>query len=232
VHWSFLIFGEYWSLKLNPLRWKRLRLYSGRDRICFRCFVIQHFHQAKSHHFHTNVCIEKGLCSEWLKDLLKHKQHLASGNFVLFICSVCLRKRAGCAGWLLWCRRQLLSWQDSFCWSWCFSSSLCICWLILIKDVRGAGGVRQRWGIIESLRLEKTSRITKSNHHPIPTVSLSAASLWFWITSGDGDPGQSVPLHHYSFGEEIPNNQLESTGGTWRPPLGGCGWVWGESLRS
>ena len=43
----------------------------------------------------------------------------------------------------------------------------------------------------ESLRLEKTSKITKSNHQPIPmcllTTSLRATLTLFWNTPRDGD---------------------------------------------
>lgn len=45
--------------------------------------------------------------------------------------------------------------------------------------------------ITESLRVEKTSEIPKPNpsSSPLcpPTMSVSATSLWFWNTSGDGD---------------------------------------------
>ena len=54
------------------------------------------------------------------------------------------------------------------------------------------------WGerIRESLRLEKTSKITKSNPNPPPpcppTTSLSAISLWFLKTYRDGDSTTSL----------------------------------------
>ena len=45
--------------------------------------------------------------------------------------------------------------------------------------------------ITESLRLEKISKITKSNHQPTPTMPtdhvLSATSTRLWNTSRDGD---------------------------------------------
>ena len=72
--------------------------------------------------------------------------------------------------------------------------------------------------IVESLRLEKTSQITKPNPTPpcpLPT-SLSATSPRLWDTSRDGDPTTpcaTVPLPHRSLGEGIvPNSQPE-------PPL-------------
>ena len=70
--------------------------------------------------------------------------------------------------------------------------------------------------ITESLRLEKSSQITKSNPSPPLLTSLSATSPLFWNTSKDGDPTSpwaAVPLHHHSLGEEIlPDIQSE-------PPL-------------
>ena len=60
--------------------------------------------------------------------------------------------------------------------------------------------------ITESLRLEKTSKITKSDPSPCPlTMSLSATSPHFLSTSRDNDSttSLSVPMHHSSFGEEI-----------------------------
>lgn len=47
--------------------------------------------------------------------------------------------------------------------------------------------------ITEPLRLEKSSKITWSNHQPIPTMPtdhvLSATSTQLWNTSSDGDDG-------------------------------------------
>ena len=64
----------------------------------------------------------------------------------------------------------------------------------------------------ESLRLEKTSKISKPKPNPPLPTSLRATSSWFWNTSRDGDPTvplAAVPIHH-SFGEEIhPNNHPE-----------------------
>ena len=75
--------------------------------------------------------------------------------------------------------------------------------------------------IIESLRLEKTSKIIQPNHQPIPTMPLShfpqchihtvlehLQGWWLYHLSG-----QPVPMYYQSFGEEIfPNIQPE-------PPL-------------
>jgi len=61
--------------------------------------------------------------------------------------------------------------------------------------------------IIESLRLEKTSKIIKSNPHPLcpQTVSYSATSTRFLNTSREGDyhplPGKPILVPHYSFWE-------------------------------
>ena len=61
---------------------------------------------------------------------------------------------------------------------------------------------------IESLRLEKTTRIIKSNHQPITTipstVSLSATSTHFLNTSWDGDSTTSLsnPLQYITTPEK------------------------------
>jgi len=104
-------------------------------------------------------------------------------------------------------------------------------------------------GIIESLRVEETSKITRSSHQPIPpcplTTSLSATSPQFLNTSRHGDPTTSlaaVPIPHYTFWEEVFHNLQPqpriahckavtscTITVTWekRPILGGCEEWWG-----
>ena len=71
--------------------------------------------------------------------------------------------------------------------------------------------------VIESLRLEKTSKITQSNatpphhthrtHPSVPHPHDSSASPW---TVTPPPPWAAVPLHCYSFREEMfPNTQPE-----------------------
>jgi len=64
--------------------------------------------------------------------------------------------------------------------------------------------------ITESLRLEKTSKIPKSNHHPTPTMPTDhiphchiSMVLEHLQTVTPPPPWAAVPLHHHSFGEEI-----------------------------
>jgi len=73
-------------------------------------------------------------------------------------------------------------------------------------NINSVQGCRVVHGVIESLRLEKTSKITNFNPSPIPpcplTTSLSATSPQFWNTPRDGDspaPWAAEPLHHCSF---------------------------------
>ena len=63
-----------------------------------------------------------------------------------------------------------------------------LCLSLVYKIIRVRDSVR----IIESLMLEKTSKIIQSNRLPIPTTTLSATSPWFLYTSRDGDSPTSL----------------------------------------
>ena len=91
-------------------------------------------------------------------------------------------------------------------WSLHLLSPSCFVWVWIQND-----------RIIESWRLEKTSKIIKSNHQPITTMSWSAISTRFLNTSRNGDSttflGSLFQRLYYSFNKEIfPNIQS-------KPPL-------------
>jgi len=87
--------------------------------------------------------------------------------------------------------------------------------------------------IRESFRLEKTSKVPRSNLIPPPacplTTSLSATSLWFWNTSRVGDFPKcwaAVPVPNLSF-RDFPNIQSVTLGQRQPEEPGGdrwCGW--------
>ena len=72
--------------------------------------------------------------------------------------------------------------------------------------------------ISESLRLEKTSKITKSNHQPIPTTSLGATSPRSFNTSVDGDSTTSLGSSMF----EPMANSVSPPPGTTSSPWGCC----------
>jgi len=67
----------------------------------------------------------------------------------------------------------------------------------------------------ESLRLEKTSKITKSNRQPIPTNHIPQCHIYMFLEHLPGWwhhhlTGQSIPMPHHSFWQEVlPNIQPE-----------------------
>ena len=79
----------------------------------------------------------------------------------------------------------------------CLSGSF---WELLPISERWSIACSQITCVTESLRLEKTSKITQSNPSPPPTcpltTSLSATSPHFLSTSRDGDPTASLDSLH------------------------------------
>ena len=67
----------------------------------------------------------------------------------------------------------------------------------------------RHWGVIESLRLKKTSKITKHSSCRIPNMLIKPTEPH--LHSSQTPPGMvttpppwaAVPLHHHSFGEEM-----------------------------
>ena len=79
-----------------------------------------------------------------------------------------------------------------------------------MQRVMGRSG---RHRIMESLRLEKTTEITQSNHQPIPTMPTNhvpQCHIYTFLEHHQGKwlhhlPGQPVPVPHHSFCEQFPS---------------------------